>query len=181
MKVAVGSQNKNKITAVKEAVSLYPEVFSNAVVEGVAVDIKEFGHPKTIEAITNGAVDRAKQAFGERYAYSFGIESGLMPVPHTKSGYIEIQACAIYDGAQVSMGFSTGFEWPTGVIEKILEGNVDGSAAFRELGYTDEEKMGNVSGGIIGLLTEGRMTREQQVHDSIVMAMVQFEKREWYK
>jgi inosine/xanthosine triphosphatase len=179
MKIAVGSKNTNKINAVKNAAALYPKKFPNAEVVGVDVKVEQFGHPKNIKEIVEGAIDRAKQAFVD-CDYSFGLESGMIEVPHTKTGYVEIQACIIYDGKNTCIGFCEAFEWPVKAAELILKGEADGSAAIKKIGLTEHEKIGDVKGGAIGLLTGGRITREDQVKHSIIMAMMQLEHPELY-
>jgi inosine/xanthosine triphosphatase len=179
MKINVGSQNATKVTAVMDTVKLYPEIFISPEVVGVDVALEVFGHPKSLEAIVEGAVLRAKAALRDS-SYSFGIESGLFAVPHSLSGFMEIQACAIFDGKTVHLGFSSAFEWPKNVTELILKGEVDGSAALRILGITNHKKIGAMDGGIIGVLTKGRLTREKQIESSIISAMVQIEQKDLY-
>lgn len=179
MKVTVGSKNEVKIQGVRDALALYPQVFKDAEVRGVDIPLEVFGHPKSMEEITDGAVNRAKQAFVDS-AYSFGLESGLIKVSHSKSGYMEIQACAIFDGKDIHLGLSTGFEWPKKVTELIVSGKADGSQAFKIAGYTAHEKQGAAKGGIIGILTNGLKTREDQIKDLIIMAMIHLEHPEKY-
>jgi inosine/xanthosine triphosphatase len=179
MKVNVGSQNQTKLDAVKDAIKLYPNVFSDSEVSGIDVKLEEFGHPKSLEEIVTGAIERAEGAFID-CDYSFGIESGLFEVPHSLSGYMEIQACAIYDGKNIHLGFSPAFEWPKKVTELILKNEADGSAALRLAGITEHDKVGAMSGGAMGMLTNGRLTREDQIKSSIISAMIQIEKRELY-
>jgi inosine/xanthosine triphosphatase len=179
VKIKVGSKNKVKIQGVLDAVQLYPSVFQNAEVEGVDVSIDAFEHPKNIGEISEGAVNRAKQAFTV-CDYSFGLESGLMEVPHSKSGYMEIQICAIFDGKDIHLGLSTGFEWPRKVTDLIVSGQADGSQAFKMAGYAENEKQGAETGGIIGILTNGLKTREEQIKESIIMAMIHLEHPDKY-
>ena len=118
MKVGVGSKNKTKVGAVVELLHEYP-MFNGAEIEGVAVVVDEFGHPKNIDETVAGAIDRAKQAHEGR-DYGFGIEGGLIAIPHTKTGYMEVAVCAIFDGSQVHLGLSQGCEWPKKVLHSIL-------------------------------------------------------------
>ena len=113
----MGSKNKTKVNAVADILRDYP-MFGDAEVIGVAVQIEEFGHPKSLEETVAGAVDRAKQA-DEGHDYGFGIEGGLMAVPQTKSGYMEVAACAIYDGKTIHLGLSPAVEWPQAVLDGI--------------------------------------------------------------
>jgi non-canonical (house-cleaning) NTP pyrophosphatase len=104
-----------------------------------------------------------------------------MQVPHTKTGYMEVGACAVFDGQNFCVGFGPAYEWPIKVTEKILNDNTDASNAFNQLGYTQNEKLGAQPGGIIGHLTEGRITREDFTRYSIIMALIQLEKPDYYK
>lgn len=180
MKIGVGSTNVTKITAVRDAVGLYPDIFPDAEVVGVDVVTDVFGHPKTMEETTRGAVGRAQKAF-EGNTFGFGLESGLVVVPHTRTGYLEIQMCAIYDGKNTYLGSAPGFEWPPKVAELIALGKADGSQAFKMAGFTENEKQGAEQNGIIGILTKGRMPREQQAVYSIIMAMVQLDNKDMYR
>lgn len=176
MKVHVGSQNPVKIQAVAEAVAEYP-LFKGAEVSGADVKVDLYGHPKNLEEVVRGAIGRAKDAFPGA-DYSFGLEGGLMVVPETKTGFMEVSACAIYDGERFHLGLSPGFEWPKKVNDLILAG-LDGSQAFKEAGFTDHPKIGVAEGGI-SLLTKGRLDRKAYTKLSIQMALVQLEHPEHY-
>jgi inosine/xanthosine triphosphatase len=182
MKINVGSQNVTKIQAVRDAVLLYPELFKDAEVTGVEIGIDIFGHPKTMYDTMHGAKTRAVAAFNHSACdYAVGLEGGLMKAPETMEGFVEVNACAIYDGKIVYPGYSQSFEWPPAVTQFILEGKGDASQAFKALGYTEHEKLGNVPGGIIGFLTRQKTTREQFVLESIKMAIIRLDWPEWYK
>jgi len=178
MKVGVGSKNKTKVSAVAEILQDYP-MFAGAEVEGVDVQIEQFGHPKSLAETVAGAVDRAKQAYTS-HDYGFGIEGGLMEVPQTKSGYMEVAVCAIFDGTQIHLGLSPAFEWPKKVIEGILHQGLDGSQAVKAAGLTDNEKLGATEGGTIGMLTRGRTTRIEQNKAAVVTALIHLENPEHF-
>jgi len=179
MKIGVGSKNKTKIAAVRDAVTLYPNLFPEAEVIGMDVAVEEFGHPKNIAETISGAVSRAKRAF-DGCDYGFGLEGGLIEVPQTVSGHMETGACAIYDGTNVYLGLAPSFEWPKNVTEMILRGEADASQAFKKLGLTEHEKLGAMDGGIIGMLTNSRLPREDFSRFSILMALIHLEKAEMY-
>src|ERR1039458_7404969 len=94
MKINVGSKNAIKIEAVERAIALYPVLFSDPQTVGVDVNVELYGNPKNIKETMEGAVQRAKKAFIE-CDYSFGLEGGLIEVPFTKSGFMEVGACAV--------------------------------------------------------------------------------------
>lgn len=177
MKVGVGSKNKTKVEAVVETLKDYP-IFASAAVEGVAVRVEEFGHPKSLEETVTGAIDRARQAYEGR-DYGFGIEGGLMQVPYSKTGYMEVAACAIFDGKEIHLGLSSACEWPKAVVDGILNKGLDGSQAMKAAGLTTEEKLGT-NKGFIDIVTKGRMDRTAFNKSAITMALVHLENPEHY-
>lgn len=177
MRIGVGSKNKTKVTAVEESIAGYP-LFADATVEDVSVQVEEFGHPKNLEETVSGAIDRAKQAY-PGHAFGFGIEGGLMEVPHTKSGYMEVAVCAIYDGTKIHLGLSPACEWPTSVTGRILTEGLDGSQAMKAAGLTSEEKIGSEK-GFIDIVTRGRMDRTGFNKAAVMMALVHLENPELY-
>lgn len=179
MKINVGSKNQTKIQAVSDVLALYPKLFPNPEIVGVKVNVELFGHPKNITETTEGAIARAKESFRE-CDYSFGLEGGLIEIPYSVTGYMEVGVCAIYDGKKIHLGLSPAFEWPKEVTKTILSGKADASTAFNQLGYTKYDKLGAMPGGIIGFLTDGRLTREDQTKYSIMMALIHLEKPEFY-
>ncbi|MES3032084.1 MAG: inosine/xanthosine triphosphatase [Patescibacteria group bacterium] len=177
MKIGIGSKNKTKINAVSELLKDYP-MFDNAEVFGVDVKIEEFGHPKSLDETVAGAIERAKKAYVGN-DYGFGIESGLMKVPQTKSGYMEIAFCAIFDGKQIHMGTTPAFEWPKKVLEGILNKGLDGSQAVKESGLTFQEKLGELN-GFVGLFTKNRLNRTEYNKTAVMMALMHLENPEHY-
>jgi inosine/xanthosine triphosphatase len=177
MKIGIGSKNKTKIEAVAVTLQDYP-IFSDAEVIGVDVKIEEFGHPKSLEETVAGAINRAKQAYRD-HDYGFGIEGGLMAVPQTKSGYMEVAVCAIYDGRQIHLGLSPAYEWPKKVLDKILHKGLDGSQAMKAVGLTQHDKLGEHE-GFVGIFTKGRMDRTEYNRAAVVMALIQLENPEHY-
>jgi inosine/xanthosine triphosphatase len=177
MKVGVGSKNRTKVDAVAECLRDYP-LFLGADVEGVAVQVEEFGHPKSIEETVAGAIDRARQA-QEGRDYGFGIEGGLIAVPYSKTGYMEVAACAIYDGTNAHIGLGPACEWPKDVIDGILNKGLDGSQAMKAAGITKDDKVGE-NKGFIHIVTKGRMDRTAFNKAAITMALVHLENPEYY-
>jgi len=178
MKVHVGSKNKTKVDAVALAFGK-SEKFKNAEIIGVAVEVPEFGHPKTLAETVDVAMARALRA-ATGADLGIGIEGGLMSVPHTKGGHMEVGVCAIYDGKEYHLGMSPAFEWPLAVLDGILNKGLDGSQAVAAANMTNEEKLGT-NQGTIHLLTNGRTNRTEQNGLAVLMALVQLEHPEFYK
>lgn len=177
MKVGMGSLNKTKLAALEAVLKDYP-LFASAEVVGVDAVTDVFGHPKSLEETIEGAIARAKKAY-EGHDYGFGIEGGLMKVPYSKSGYMEVGACAIYDGTQVHLGLSPALEWPLEMHDSIMNKGLDGSQAMRAAGLTNEAKPGEGE-GIIGVLTNSRLTRTNYNKLAIMMALTHVEHPEFF-
>lgn len=177
MRVTVGSKNQTKIVAVEEMVRK-SELLEGATVVPVEVNVQTFGHPVGMTEVIEGAMNRARQAFVEA-DYSVGLEGGLLSVPHTKSGYMEITVCAIYDGLNFHLGLSPAFEWPKSVTDLIVHDGLDGSQAFKAAGFTDQEKIGTTKGSI-WILTKGKIDRMEYNKLAVMMALIHLENKEHY-
>ncbi|MCX6797380.1 MAG: inosine/xanthosine triphosphatase [Candidatus Doudnabacteria bacterium] len=177
MIITVGSKNPAKLEAVKEIIEEY-DFLKGAEVIIMEVPVDLYGHPKTLEDTTKGALQRAKDAFVD-CDYSFGIESGLMVMPYSKSGFMETTVCAIYDGKNHHLGLATAFEYPKIMMEQILNKGLDASQAVKKVGLTDHPKLG-AERGIIHMLTKGRLTRKEQAKQSIMMALIHLENPNLY-
>lgn len=174
--IHVGSKNPTKIQAT-ENILAKNELFDGAKVEGVSIDIEEFGHPKSIEETIAGAKDRAKAAY-EGSDLGVGLESGLFKAPGTATGYLETTACALFDGKRYFIGTGPSFEWPPKMLELILNG-LDGSQAFKAIGLTDHEKIGVAQGGIY-VLTKGSLNRIKLNELALTMALLQLQNPDHY-
>ncbi|MGE5297885.1 MAG: inosine/xanthosine triphosphatase [Acidobacteriaceae bacterium] len=177
IKVSIGSKNATKVQAVTEA--LQESKFLEAS-EIVPVDVvtEQFGHPISMDLVAKGAMDRARQAFKD-CDLSFGIEGGLIQVPGSKSGYMEVAACAIFDGSQFHLGLSPAYEWPKVVTDLIVNKGRDGSQALKEAGFTSHKKIGTAEGGI-WILTHGKINRKDYNKLAVVMALIHLENQDHY-
>ncbi len=177
MKVIIGSKNKVKVEAVKETVADY-ELFSSAVFDAFEVESGVADQPKSLEEVVQGAQNRAKNAF-KSGDLGFGLESGLMSVPGSKSGVMDFCACAIFDGKDFHLGLSSCFERPMEMNRLMLEEGLDMSQACNKIGLTDNSEIGS-NEGVIGILTKGRMTRKDYTKQSIITALIHLENAELY-
>ncbi len=217
MKVIVGSENKVKVRAVREA---FEERFPGAVVEGKSVDSGVSEQPLSLEETIEGAINRAKRAFErtcepasfavressglaspqlsqsarvavhtrtarscspnadcsiEDCDYSVGVEDGLVKVPGAESGFLNGCVCAIFDGERVHLGISSLFEFPREVNELIHNKGLNANQAAFESGFSKSEECGS-EGGIIGLLTDGKLMRKDYSKQAVVMALLHLRK-----
>ena len=177
MIIHVGSENRTKVEAVRELTQQYPllvgaEVIGMRTISGVSEQ------PMSLEETVRGAINRARNVFQD-CNYSFGIESGLVAVPQTKTRYMDLTVCAIYDGTQPHLGISSAFEYPIKIVEMIVAKRIDVSQAYRQAGLTKENKIGEQE-GVIGLLTKGRLGRKEYTKEAIRMALIHLENPELY-
>jgi inosine/xanthosine triphosphatase len=177
MIIHVGSKNEAKVDAVRDTLLDYP-LFANAVLRSFEVHTGVGDQPLSLKETIQGAMNRAQFAL-EGARYSFGIESGIFPAEHTKSGWLDITVCAIDDGSQHHIGTSSAFEYPPFVIKHLLENKTEISDAFRELGLTNSLKLGRAEGAI-GVLTKGRVTRKTLTQQAIMNALIHLENPELY-
>jgi inosine/xanthosine triphosphatase len=173
MNVNIASQNPTKVQAVKEVFQesgWYPNInFSNFAVSSDISD-QPVGMGETIQ----GAINRAKNAFKD-CQLSVGIESGMVEVPLTTTGYMNMTACVIYDGTECFVGLGPGFELPQDVTKIITEEKMELDHAMKKLMHSSENHDGYKE-GVISLLTKGKITRKEYTKPAIWMALARMKK-----
>ena len=174
MIVNVGSENQVKIEAVKEVLENY-EIFNGVEFVSKSVYSSVSKQPKSLDETILGAMNRARNAF-ENCDYSFGIESGLIEIQHTKTGFMNICACSIYDGRKFYRGLSSAFEYPPEVIKLIFEEGLEVNEAFYKVGLTENPKLGSAEGAI-GILTKGKLMRKEYTKQAIITALISLENK----
>ncbi|MDP3900287.1 MAG: inosine/xanthosine triphosphatase [bacterium] len=177
MKITVGSKNPQKVAAVEEIIQEY-DFLKNAAVDSVAAASDVSDQPTSLDETIQGALNRARNAF-KNCDYSIGLESGLMKVPRTKTGYMDFCAGAIYDGSQFHIGLSSCFEYPIEVTKLIIERGIEVDQAVHELGLSDNSRIG-YSEGMIGWLTRGKLTRREYTKQALRTALIHLENKKLY-
>jgi inosine/xanthosine triphosphatase len=173
MKIIIGTKNKAKIEAVEELIQDY-DFLVGSKVEGISVESGISEQPLSLEETITGAMNRARASFSN-CNYSVGLESGLMQVPGTKSGYMDFCACAIYDGEEFHLGLSSAWEFPNPEVMKlILDDGLDMSQAINKVGLTNNPQIGSEEGAI-GILTKGRLVRKEYTKQAILTALIHLE------
>ena len=172
MRIHVGSKNEVKVSAVREVIAGYP-FLSGAEVAGLDVPSGVSSQPTSLDETIRGAINRAKACF-DGADLSFGIESGIVPVPHTKTGHMDVTACVVWDGRDHHLGLSSLFECPKDVTLLITTTGCDMQTAFLRCGYTTNPNLGSAEGAI-GILTKGRVTRKDYTMQALRMALIHLE------
>lgn len=171
MLITVGSKNPNKIQAVREAFQLFQR-FRDARFETFASKSGVSDQPMGLDEIIRGAKQRATHAFSSSFL-SVGLESGLIPVPQTQNGYMNISACAIFNGSSYFTGLGPAFELPTAIVELVVEQKLELDVAIFQSGFSSNPRIG-YSEGIIGMLTDGVVTRKDYMVPAVTMAISGF-------
>lgn len=179
MHILVGTRNKGKIQAVQNALQKHP-AFTQATIEGCDVSSGVSHQPIGLDETITGAKQRAKHAYDSSPAdFAIGLESGIFPVPHTKSEYMDTTACAIFDGTTYHLGLSSCFEYPKALIEKVLQEGKEISQGALELGFSDNPSFGQEA-GMVGILTDGVVPRVAYSEQAIHMALIHLLQAEHY-
>ena len=165
MKIIVGSKNPVKFQATGNVLE---KIYGELEVQAIDVDSGVPDQPIGLEVTVQGAINRAKNAFSPDFDLSVGIESGLLEVPHSITGYLDLQWCAIYDGEKITLGVSAGFEYPPMVIEQVLGGKEVGDVMDQVTGVN---KLGQKTGAV-SHLTQGMLDRTGNTEQCVLMAMV---------
>ncbi|MCL2382671.1 MAG: inosine/xanthosine triphosphatase [Oscillospiraceae bacterium] len=198
MLVSIGSRSIPKIIAITRGFSKYPELWmdNEESLEFVIMPKEErkdecqgqekdkFSgvscNPLTLGETINGAKTRAKNAFeyakesNRTCTYGVGIEAGMYPVPEVDTKFMDTSICAIYDGEKYYIGFSPSFEYPQTVVDRVLEGE--------ELGFMEDIFGSTAKGrkGAIGVLTAGRVYRDELEEYAVIMALTKIAAKEVY-
>jgi inosine/xanthosine triphosphatase len=180
MIIKVGTRNKVKVQAVREIAAEYA-LGHSATVIGIDVPSTVPDQPKSLMVTSTGAVCRAKNAFGvgDDCDLAIGIESGLMKAPYTRSGFVNFTVVAIYDGENICVGHSTGFEVPPVMLKALEEGEEIDKIVY-DLGISDVPNIGKVQGGFLGILTKNRVSRQEYTKQALRMAMIPLENKELF-
>jgi inosine/xanthosine triphosphatase len=169
--LVVASHNKVKIGAVENAIKQMMPSYQ-PFIKSVEVESGVEAQPLSLNATITGAINRAKNAFKD-CDLSFGIESGLMEVSQTKTGFLNVCVCALFDGKDVYLGLSPAFECPENVIRLITQEKLELSDAFKKAGITNENKLGTGQGAI-GILSQGKMDRLELTQLAVNMAIIAY-------
>ena len=173
MIINIASHNPTKIDALREIIRDYDNLNLAAV-----IDVDGFSRvseqPITLEETILGAINRAREAFKD-CDYSVGLESGLMAVPYTQSGYMDVCACAIFDGHNYYLGLSSAWEPPAKIVQYIIQEGLDMNEAAFKAGLTPNKKVGSAE-GLVGIVTKGKLSRKEYTKEAIRMALIHLDK-----
>jgi inosine/xanthosine triphosphatase len=167
MRIVVGSQNPVKQNAVLQAFSQY---YDEVEVIPALVDSGVKPFPMSQAETLQGAINRAQSAqkMEPTTDFSVGIEGGLFSFNNTT--YIQAIA-AVMKGSKISVARSVALEVAQAFVEK-LDPTSDASKDIVDklMGKTNLFQ----NEGVMGVLTQNRLTRTQILRDAVICALPRF-------
>lgn len=176
MKILVGSTNKVKIEAAREAFSNY---FDTIEVIGIEVNSNVHHQPINYDTFIGAenraealiVVDKSKQLNADFFV---GIEGGI--IQHHERWFGFGCMCVIDKFGNKSFGTSPHFELPEEVYSRLLKGEELGEVMDEIM----QQKNTKQNSGAIGFLTNGVMNRTQLYVPGIIAALVPFNHKNMY-
>lgn len=180
MKVIVASENPVKVRAVGRALDQRPDLpyqrRSIVPLASVSSVPEQPSGPETAQGAVNRVNHLREQHAADMYV---GIESGLFLM---RPGGPVMDFCVVYlwtpNGE--SFGTSSGFMLPLKVQTQFLDetgafrpdlGSYTLDHALKDLGLTENPRLG-YDIGLVGLLSEGRITREDYTFEAVRNALL---------
>lgn len=186
----IGSENPQKIAAAKEEFDI---IMPGGKVIAVNAASGVGDQPQSLSEVIEGARGRAKNSVCmiqdidvPGINLGVGLESGLagvQAVTHVEALFT-ITCCAIHrskldrnfpEQARPNWiyGYSSAFTIPEKIMFHVKKG-LDLSQATKMAGYTVSANIGNEE-GLIGILSDGRVTRKDQLREAVRNALFQLD------
>jgi inosine/xanthosine triphosphatase len=182
LSIWIGTRNQGKIQAVTNVfMNFFPQY--KVFVKGQTVDSGVPAQPIGLDNVLNGAIQRAKNIKiwysnnisqrEQKADYFVGIEAGLVAIPHTISGYLDYQFCAIINSNnQMTIGSGSGWEYPRSVVERIKsDPKIEIGDIMAEISGDPDVKYKN---GAIGIFSHNLLTRPKITEECVQMALIPF-------
>ncbi len=170
VRVAVGSANPAKISAVTRAFRYY---YPDCHVEGVAVE-SGVHHTPFNSDIVKGANARAKDARTKTSAdFGAGLEGGILELDGKP--FLTSYA-SITNGTRTHGAYSAMFELPPKVVNEVKKGK-ELNDVLVAMGAKHNNKQED---GAFGLYTDNAVTRSDAFYQAVIGALVPFRKSGQY-
>jgi len=171
---AVGSLNPVKLSCVAAAIA---EFWPAARAVGVEVDSKVGAQPSSEREMYRGALHRAGEALRRLPAahYGVGLEGGVLD---GEDGMWALAWAVVVDrSGRIGKGKTGHFLLPAGVARLVREEGL-------ELGDADDRFFGRSNSkqkeGAIGILSDGRLSRQGLYKQGVLFALLPFLHPEYY-
>ncbi len=178
--VRVGSRNVAKLEAVRRGLAPF---YGHVEIEPADVPSGVDPQPLGFSEIIAGARNRARGALGAGACdLAAGIEDGLVAVPETATGWVNIGCCVLLDGEREAIGFTSGFEYPPACVAQATArprtpiGDAFDALYRAPAGLSDP----GTAAGNIGRLSGGALTRADYGAHAVTCAFVRLLHPELY-
>ena len=186
--VAVGSTRRPKLNAVWESLSIIgPTLDPNVLFDVVAVEVESgVGHtPTSREELMRGARQRTEalvrmaRGRNEPWRYFVGLEGGCDVVRENGGRRVLLESWAyVSDGSRGYYGRSGGIEVPGVLVEEVVDGGVELSAAIDR--FTGGKGIRDAQGAW-GVLSNNLITRQDAFRVAVVSAFAPFYNSKLYR
>jgi len=177
LRVVAGTTNPTKISGIRNA---FKEVFPHETIDVVPRRVENRVGPQPIglDSIFVGALNRLLSCIKAEGQADFyvGVEAGILNVAGV---WIDVHLALVTDLKLVGLGLSPAFMLPSIIVDKVITGEgteldvvVDSLFGTRDIGS---------KGGVIKILTNGMVTREDLVKSAVLIALVPWISAELYK
>lgn len=168
MKIIVGTTNKAKINAVREAVN---KIGITADIEGVEAASLVSAQPKSDEETVSGAINRAQDALSKQQGdLAIGLEGGVKWMNDTL--YLCNWGAIVTPAGQVYTATGAGLPLPVEIEAGIREGHELGPLMDA---YTNQKGIRH-NEGAIGIFTNGLITRSQMFEHVVIQLVGQWQR-----
>ena len=189
-RLAVGTGNRCKLAAVAAVQARIVQI-SGHVLTSHKVESGIKDQPDSLDETIVGAQNRARTSWEEAntettesstipvQVLALGIESGLFFTQPDGRCFDVCVCSSTTDGINFNQGMSCAFEIPPPVVKFVKEG-MDLSQASNAAGLTNNPNLGEAE-GLIGILSGGRVTRQQYTEQAVEMALMFIGNEELYR
>lgn len=163
IRVSISTRNSLKEAAVREYLSTFMKNITLTRYEKYELETDQpFG-----EDTVRMATERAMAGLTDE-DYSIGVESGIF-YNRVNNAYMDIHYCAVIDrNGRITIGTSSGFEIPEEVMNRVKMDENISEAAEKVYGIPN---IGEKE-GIVGLISDGRLTRLDLIKEAVRNAFV---------
>jgi inosine/xanthosine triphosphatase len=173
LKIAHGSLSPSKVAAVDKI--LMQNFSAPFTLIHARIDSGVSEQPRSLSETVKGAKIRACEALIQgKSDFGIGIESGIVELPGSRSGAMELTVCAVFNGKNYALGTSAGFEVPVPVMGDIIANTHTLTDGFESVGFIKSKaEREHGEGNILVKLTKGLMKRQDQNEQALLTALAQ--------
>lgn len=174
MKIAIGSKNPTKVSAVERAAK---KVWPDENIEVVSIEVPHGTNvqPKNEDETIEGATTRAKLALKKAEAdFGIGIEGGIIDMEHGM--FISGWAVIVNKEGKIGIAGTGRTMLPEIIAKKVRNGEELGPIASKHFNIDNLKQ----KSGVIGILTNNLITRTLAEETEVINAFSRFVHPEYY-